>query len=307
MGNNVTARPWVRFLNMTSPVDYFFGTKDFDGVFEQGGMYNSAFCSVRIEELPSATLRALDSFWAHLEDRERTGAVTYNFFNFVRQVEPHRTPVGPSRSRILGLFVHGGSDPPEVVLRAHGRQHGFTSSGSCSNFTSQALVNCGLAHGWSYFPKRCLVDLLEEEHAHAKGNAHVVYYKRVDHAVQHWPNTSVGFCLVSPTQWFRNWYYWDLEPFADIVVSVPPKSTTAEVCHRSDSRRKPLLHGDILHSASIAIGSALLILPRRFKIFSCFTRFHDLGSEWRGLKPWLHQRRGRVALVSAFLGVDMYF
>ena len=48
-------------VNFMTPEEYFFGNEGWDGANEQGGVYNRAFCGLRIKHASDAVLEALDS------------------------------------------------------------------------------------------------------------------------------------------------------------------------------------------------------------------------------------------------------
>eukprot|EP00811_Abedinium_folium_P033659 NODE_6606_length_1656_cov_3.844997.p1 GENE.NODE_6606_length_1656_cov_3.844997~~NODE_6606_length_1656_cov_3.844997.p1 ORF type:complete len:400 (+),score=72.21 NODE_6606_length_1656_cov_3.844997:88-1287(+) len=302
--NNITSRPGCELVHSCSPAEYFFGTKDFDGNFEQGGVYNRAFCCVRLEELPPETLEALDSYWTHVDKRARAGALSFSFLHSVRAVDPSAPPAKPDRGRMMGLLTPAQEDPAEAFLRMAGRRGGFATVGSCSVFTAQALINCGLTSRWSYFPKTGLFELLDDEMLRASENVHVVYIDRVHHACKHWPNRFVGYCLLSPTQLLRSWLHWDLTPLADAVVSVPAGSTTAVVQRGPGMRPKSWERAG--HYACLAtVGLGILSLPARaphpahHPVASPAVRAPTLA--WRG---WLRQRRGRLGFLVALAAFD---
>ena len=64
-------------------------------------------------------------------------------------------------------------------------------------------------------------------------DVHIVYFHQAESGVQRVPVTPpakpkapqsrrILRSLVAPLHWFRSWVYWNLAPFADVVVKPPP-------------------------------------------------------------------------------------
>jgi len=59
-------------VNFLDPVEYLYGTGDFDNGAEQGGIYNRHMISVRLEEWPAERILELHNYYLNLEERTQT-------------------------------------------------------------------------------------------------------------------------------------------------------------------------------------------------------------------------------------------
>ena len=50
--------------------------------------------------------------------------------------------------------------------------------------------------------------------------------------------TEDGQCVVNPRDPLRNWFYWDLTPYANVIVKVEP-GTTKAVITKGQGKRPP--------------------------------------------------------------------
>ncbi|MES1906829.1 MAG: hypothetical protein MHM6MM_000060 [Cercozoa sp. M6MM] len=138
----------VHFL---SPSRYLFGTHGFEDRCEQGGIYNRAFCGIRIENVAPERLEALHAYFVALEKREKAGITRFQL-------------VGGRIRNVVSRYV--------PLLRDGAEQ------GNCAYWCSSALSFAGLLYRQRIFPKAIWWELLEKN----AGNATVVYYDQCKHA-----------------------------------------------------------------------------------------------------------------------------
>lgn len=200
---NVVGNPKRPLVNFLEPVDYFYGTNVFDSGSEQGGLYNREYVSVRLEAVPPEKIVALDRYYRELAERSKKGDAKFDL-----AVPRLRNLWGGLKAKVLG-----------------GDQ---TEYGNCALWTTKGLEAAGILEATPW-PKLALARLLEAERAKDPGNAHVVAYRRVRHAVRTYGKDADVPGFVSPFNWIRTAKYWGIERRADVTVEVPAGSMRAEV------------------------------------------------------------------------------
>jgi len=191
---NICGLPGKDMVNFVSPEDYLFGTENFDSSCQQGGIYNRAYCGVRIEKVPAGTVEALHMYYLALQTRANIGIAKFKLAggrtkNIWNQYRPFAVP---------GMEV-----------------------GNCCYWTSTGLVFSGLLTRPRIFPKGVWYDLLEHFLQEDPNNVHVVYYKEVEHAHKIYPGYHTTNTISSPLQIVRNLRYYNMEKYADVIVHVP--------------------------------------------------------------------------------------
>lgn len=199
---NIVGDPKRELVNFLKPQDYIYGTRNFDAGSEQGGVYNRGMVTVRIEELPAETLRALDRFYTRLQGQAERGEARFSLvLSKVRNV--FRTLFG-----------------------------GRALYGNCALWTSRGLAAAKILHLPSFWPKSIWVTLYETYKKRDPSNVHVVSYRRVRHARRTYGTDAEMHGLVAPLRWFKSWKYWELDDFADVSVEVPDGTMTAVAAPR---------------------------------------------------------------------------
>ena len=185
-------------VNFLSPEDFFFST-NFDTKIgnEQGGIYNRNFASIRIQRVPPEKILAMHQYFLDLHSRSHTHWADYNI------------ALGPLLNRT-----------------------GVVSYGNCAHWASQGLRQAGLMKNPSMFPKAIWIDLFEElkkncQHEQYSNNVSVVYYKRILHAKRFYGEDADWTGWGRPSDFFKKKTYENLEPFADVIVTVPSGSKKA--------------------------------------------------------------------------------
>jgi hypothetical protein len=192
------------------PEDYILGAGG-----GKNGIFTNSMCSVRIQKVDQDSLKAIHHYFVALGNGSQTR-------NQQKQT---------SNSQVLNFvkFVVGEMAPTGVEV----------VSGSGSQYIAQVLFGAGLVDRTHAMPKAVWVDLFERQivDGRAGKNAAVVYYKQAEsgmHRIQGnykhrwwWPwggprgqRYKIVRSLVSVFQVFRNYAYWDMERFADVIVTV---------------------------------------------------------------------------------------
>lgn len=198
-------------VNFIDPTEYFFGI-DYDkgNGAVQGGIYNRSFVGLRIENCKPGTIESLHLYYKALEAKEKDlktvqfQLVGSRFTNFLRKVLPWNDS------------IH------EV--------------GNCTHWGANGLVWCSILPRKHMFPKDLFISLFEKYSIEQPHNIHVVYYKEVEHARKFYPEWMSTKSLVAPFRFLRNWYYFDLIPFCDIIVEVPKGQTKAIITQQKGKR-----------------------------------------------------------------------
>ncbi|MES1906831.1 MAG: hypothetical protein MHM6MM_000060 [Cercozoa sp. M6MM] len=251
----------VHFL---SPSRYLFGTHGFEDRCEQGGIYNRAFCGIRIENVaPERLLCLFDSrfhcFCATLAHMFRSRSVAcllcvlvfvrfnHSILVFCCRALEKREKAGITRFQLVGGRIRNVVSRYVPLLRDGAEQ------GNCAYWCSSALSFAGLLYRQRIFPKAIWWELLEKN----AGNATVVYYDQCKHAkerafieFEH----GDGRCFGSPLQFVRNVSYLDMRRMADVVVSVPEGSALATVT--PGEAHRPLRFIPELHAFTVGASLA---------------------------------------------------
>jgi len=103
-----------------------------------------------------------------------------------------------------------------------------------------------------------LCDLLEKEHAKDPSNVKIVKYHHAEHAKQ-WMTyvTEDGQCVVNPRDLMRNWFYWNLTSYADVIVKVQP-GTIKAVITKGQGARPPAWLAYFQYSVIVGISVWLI-------------------------------------------------
>ncbi len=96
--------------------------------------------------------------------------------------------------------------------------------------TIAGLAFAGVLKGPHIWPKKVFVDIFEKYGLLDRKNVNVVLYEHIPHAKQSFGDgTPLWMESVGPYNFISDLSYMDLKKFANVVVSVPPGSTTALV------------------------------------------------------------------------------
>jgi len=121
----------------------------------------------------------------------------------------------------------------------------------------QGLVWAGLLPRPLLFPKNCFYTLLEEFYFHDKSNVHIVYYREIEHAKKRYPGHRSTLSYTSPFQIFRNYFYYELDCFADVIVEVPLGENSAQIIKQTGKRPSQLIYYG--HSLFVVMGFFVLV------------------------------------------------
>lgn len=255
---------------------------------------------MRVERVAGGAIDALHAFYSALDLRSRVeggagapgsagrGAARFQLIEVrLSALMAHAPPAASVLLRralgLLGTLHVRREDGPEEAAREAPASAGGTAargtggavraldevraatfaSGNCAQWSSSGLQFAGLLRRPSLFPKRILVELLEDEalrHGRSS-NVNVVYYEQVEHAAPRDPE--YGFlapAFVHPLLPVRNWVFSDMSRFASATVSVPAGGSTAVVRRRpSASVRRPPSWMPYWNGLTLAVPSAVLV------------------------------------------------
>jgi len=193
----------VRFYDAK---EYLYGkTREKSGA--QAGVYNRDIIGIRVEDVDSEKIRLMHNYFLSLIEDEKIGLVKFNiifgpFFNLFRE--------------IFQLAEYG----------------------NCAKWISGGLYRAGVSTSISIFPKSILVDMFEnyeKTSAKSKDNIHIVYYQKPTHLYPIYGlNYNYLFEEVAPFQYLRSYLYFDLEKYANVIVTIPKQSKTALVTINND-------------------------------------------------------------------------
>jgi len=245
--------PGGQLVNLSDPKEYLYGTNHFTTGNQQGGLYNGAMVGVRIEQAPTGATEALHAYFMALDKRSRVG---------------DRVAGPGSRGAIAQFQIIGGrtwswiqENFPRVRYAGPGVRQ-TVLAGNCAQWTSMGMKWAGLIHRSRMFPKAILVDILEDQWFRGKkgrDNVHVVYYDQVlddDHPNRFYQEYTNIRSFVNPLYFTRNFVYWDLKRFADIIVKVPAGSDTAVMEHQPGRATPPAF---LRYSQGIFVTSTTLV------------------------------------------------
>ena len=127
-------------VNFLDPVEYLFGTGDFDNGAEQGGIYNRHMISVRLEEWPAERILELHNYYLNLEERTQTKQAKFSLlfsplYNLLARLMPD------VRNHLANLC---GSDLISQYL---------AERGNCARYTSKGLAEGGIISSANMWPK----------------------------------------------------------------------------------------------------------------------------------------------------------
>lgn len=184
-------------VNFVEPVDYLFAPSRPGN--EQGGVFLRSFVTIRIDDVDTESVQALDRFYQQVQQRHQDGTAGFSLFTSMIQ-------------RTLARWIG-----TSMLKRRE-------ESGNCAYWTSQGLVRAGLLPGFSNWPLVVLFKLMLAEltrQAHGGGpRVNVISYRSLKHA--HEPQGG----LIYPFHWLRHSYrpFWSLDKLANIVVKPVPLS-----------------------------------------------------------------------------------
>jgi Vacuolar protein sorting-associated protein 62 len=191
-------------INFVDAADFYFGTCEWAGANEQGGVYNRTFHSIRIERLPALAIERLHEAYVALHKRWKGGEACYSLI------------MSPIRNWLAGE----------------------ESAGNCAFWVSLGMLQAGLVHETSVWPKRLFINVFElwarAEQMQLVSNVHIVAYHRIDGAHSY----GAGYDATSwvrPGSWRATRLYKSLSSLADVSVRVPPGSRRAVVVHHPDA------------------------------------------------------------------------
>ena len=109
----------------------------------------------------------------------------------------------------------------------------FPEYGNCSRWVSSILLEANLVTTYFVFPKTVFINMFENYeklNIGTKSNMSVVFYEQPENIKNLKYGTSEKPLygeVIAPLQLFRNYFYNNLKPYANCIVTINPKSFTA--------------------------------------------------------------------------------
>jgi hypothetical protein len=228
---NIVGVPGRQMVNFLDPVEYLYGTGFFEEGAEQRGVYNRTMVSVRIEQVEPEKILAMHKYFQELQKKSSESAAEFSLL---------LSPVFEFLSSWLPFS--------------------FPEKGNCAMYTSRGLKKGRISSHVSMWPKAIWVGLFEDYGTKNPENVHVVCYRRVRHACRSYGDDSETISPIAPIFTWGNFWYLNLERFANIIVEVPAGTTRAEICVRESPARPSFFKYHRYSLTTSAIFGAILLL-----------------------------------------------
>jgi hypothetical protein len=212
-------------VEFMSPEQYFFERNS-----DQGGIWNRSFVSIRIEDVSDEAIIKMDKKFKAIQENSINGSAKFEVI------------LGPIYNKLRNYF-------PKIAER-----------GNCARWASVGLEEAGLVTKRSLFPKDTFIRLFEELDPE---NTNVVSYKCIVNAEKDYGAKAVNpLQPVSPLQFLRNMFYWDLDKFSKVTVRVPEGHDHAvvELNDPKRVRKQSKLRNAIVNNSFVMFGCALTSL-----------------------------------------------
>jgi len=209
-----------RFIQIYDAKEYFYGT-DPEKCGAQKGIYQRDMVELRVEDVDPEQIARMHSYIQEL--------ITHNE-EAVRTAEEMKLSYQNYGQYRFNLFFGPLLNMLRIVFPT------FPEYGNCARWTSSMLLKAGLTTNYFVWPSTVFINMFENYsrlNIKSLSNMHVVYYEQPSHV----QTLAYGVRArpiwfdkhIAPLQTFRNWFYGDLKHFANVIVKVPERSTTAVV------------------------------------------------------------------------------